>query len=381
MTGIDHVSIEDRGPDIVRATRRFTVGILMFALALLSGCRGQENIRVYNVPKETNEAPMAEAGSPHGGVSLPRLVWKELPPGWIQRPRASEGQMRIASFTIQGGQGHDAEVAVVALPGLGGTDLDFVNLWREQLKLTPVAAGDLGAMLSAVKIGDQSGKLFDVSGPAPGEGEAVGERIVVAILERVGTSWFFKLHGEGPLVAREKAAFLQFLEGIEFVEGAPSSPAPSLAASSPAPMGGSRGKPKWDVPQGWKETAPPQMIMASFALTGEGGASADVTVSSFPGDVGGVLANVNRWRGQLQLEGVNDAGLKDVAGSLEVTGGTAVMVDMTGTRSGKPARLIGVIVPNGGNTWFYKLLGSPLVAEKEKAAFLKFVQSVRYSNG
>jgi hypothetical protein len=31
---------------------------------------------------------------------------------------------------------------------------------------------------------------------------------------------------------------------------------------------------------------------------------AEVTVSAFPGDTGGLLANLNRWRGQIGLEPV-----------------------------------------------------------------------------
>lgn len=42
--------------------------------------------------------------------------------------------------------------------------------------------------------------------------------------------------------------------------------------------------------------------------------------------------------------------------------------------------MIGVVVPRDGQTWFYKLLGQPEVAEREKSAFLQFVQSAKYSN-
>ena len=40
------------------------------------------------------------------------------------------------------------------------------------------------------------------------------------------------------------------------------------------------------------------MVLASYNISAKEG-SPTVTVSMFPGDVGGVLANVNRWRGQL----------------------------------------------------------------------------------
>jgi len=41
-------------------------------------------------------------------------------------------------------------------------------------------------------------------------------------------------------------------------------------------------------------------------------------------------------------------------------------------------RLLAVVIPRSGETWFYKLMGSAEVVQQEKDAFLKFVQSVKY---
>ena len=53
----------------------------------------------------------------------------------------------------------------------------------------------------------------------------------------------------------------------------------------------------------------------------------------------------------------------------------AYMVDLKGTnaRSGKPARMVALGVPRGGETWFYKLIGDEALVAKEKDTFLKFV--------
>jgi len=59
-----------------------------------------------------------------------------------------------------------------------------------------------------------------------------------------------------------------------------------------------------------------------------------------------------------------------------------MLLDMSGQNQmtkGK-VRLISVIVPREGQTWFYKLTGDPAVAERQKTAFIRFVQSVRYPN-
>jgi hypothetical protein len=39
---------------------------------------------------------------------------------------------------------------------------------------------------------------------------------------------------------------------------------------------------------------------------------------------------------------------------------------------------VGVIVPQSGQTWFYKLMGDAKVVESQKDAFTKFVQTVKY---
>jgi hypothetical protein len=42
---------------------------------------------------------------------------------------------------------------------------------------------------------------------------------------------------------------------------------------------------------------------------------------------------------------------------------------------------VAVIVPQGGQTWFYKLMGSGQVVEREKDSFTKFVQAATYPAG
>ncbi len=94
------------------------------------------------------------------------------------------------------------------------------------------------------------------------------------------------------------------------------------------------------------------------------------------GDGGGLAANVNRWRGQLGLPPITEV----LTTSIEIAGGKAEVVDMSGTdaKTGQPSRLVGAIVPQTGQTWFYKLMGAGAVVERENDAFIKFVQSVKY---
>lgn len=130
------------------------------------------------------------------------------------------------------------------------------------------------------------------------------------------------------------------------------------------------------TPEHWQQLAAGPMQQAKFRIALEN-QTVEVTLSIFPGDAGGLLANVNRWRGQIGLNEADPAALPKLAESFDAAGPGAKIVDMTGTdaKTSRPSRLIGAIVTRGERTWYYKLLGDPELAEKEKQAFLKFAQA------
>ena len=146
------------------------------------------------------------------------------------------------------------------------------------------------------------------------------------------------------------------------------------AASSGQP------KPNWEVPSDWKEVPGGQFLVAKFMLAGATNAQASVNVSMSSGDGGGMLANVNRWRNQLGLGPLTEADLAKEVQPLDLPGGKASLADVTGpdAKDGQRARLLAVVIPRSGNTWFYKLMGNAQVVQQQKDAFMKFVQSVKY---
>jgi hypothetical protein len=123
-------------------------------------------------------------------------------------------------------------------------------------------------------------------------------------------------------------------------------------------------------------------LIAKFQVGSGAPAPADVNVSAAGGDGGGLVPNVNRWRRQLGLDALPEAEVGKLVSSVEVAGGKAVEVQMSGTdaKTGQPARLVAVIVSRTGQTWFYKLMGNPELVEQEKPAFTKFVQTAKYPN-
>jgi len=134
------------------------------------------------------------------------------------------------------------------------------------------------------------------------------------------------------------------------------------------------------VPAGWQEVSGGQFLVAKFTLTGAGGATAAVNVSSSAGEGGGLVGNINRWRGQLGLTSLSDGDVNKLVMTIDMQGGKASLVDLSGTdaRTSQPTRLVGVMVSQSGQTWFYKLMGDAKVVEAQKDAFIQFVQGVKY---
>ena len=120
------------------------------------------------------------------------------------------------------------------------------------------------------------------------------------------------------------------------------------------------------------------MIRAKFAAGNEG---VEVTVSAFEGAVGGLLSNVNRWRGQVGLPPLTEPDLPAATSREPLPAGQSTWVEMSGTdaRTGSPSRLIGVVIPHGAHTWFFKLMGPEKPALDQKPAFREFLKSVNYS--
>jgi hypothetical protein len=304
--------------------------------------------------------------------------WKTLPPT----------QIRKGNFEATA-DGKKAEITVTTFPGTVGGELENVNRWRQQVGLAPATQDQI--VSKPVTVDDTAGKVYDLSGDAEG--------LLVASVFRDGNTWFFKVKGPKDLVAAQQSAFSEFLKSVKFgasaAQAQPSQPAgldasadphaalgagdPHIAPALPSPNEQTADLPKWIVPANWSEKTPGPMILKSYSVAGKDGKTALVTISMFPGQVGGVLANVNRWRGQLGLPEVSESDLATATQATEVPGGKATLVDLTGSdRSGQPARLIAAMVPHGDSTWFYKLLGDTAVVGSEKNNFVHFLQTVQY---
>ena len=65
----------------------------------------------------------------------------------------------------------------------------------------------------------------------------------------------------------------------------------------------------WTVPDGWTEDPEPRQMRLATYLAPNAGDPVEVAVTRFAGRVGGELANINRWRGQMGLPPIDESEL------------------------------------------------------------------------
>jgi hypothetical protein len=140
--------------------------------------------------------------------------------------------------------------------------------------------------------------------------------------------------------------------------------------------------PQWTAPTDWQEGKASAMRRATFVAKGTDGQAAEIAVSVFPGDVGGLLANINRWRSQIGLGPVAPDEISGMTSDLVIDGTKATVVDFKADTAppGKtqPLRMIVVTIPHAGNSWFFKMTGDTPLVEARKETFLQFVKSVKF---
>ena len=127
------------------------------------------------------------------------------------------------------------------------------------------------------------------------------------------------------------------------------------------------------LPSGWEKIPSGKMVLETYKLI----SGSKVTLSAFPGDVGGLAANVNRWARQSNLK---DRDLiNEVLSQVKKKSGKRVylLVDFLKVTSGEQSSLLAAIFSFKDKTLFVKLVGQHRDLEAEKNTFLGFLNSIK----
>jgi hypothetical protein len=188
-----------------------------FTLIVFSGC-DRDSVKVYKVDSKSPSTASSAATMPAtmptdipvpDNSGLPNLKYT-LPAGWKEKALT---QMRVASFEVSE-NGKTADISVIPLGGMSGSDLANVNRWRGQVGLGALDEAGLQQLAEAVEICCHPAMLYDIARTNADPADA--SRILGAIFRTEETSWFFKMVGEASLVASQKANFIAFLKSTSF---------------------------------------------------------------------------------------------------------------------------------------------------------------------
>jgi len=369
---------------------------LCFGLCLVSviACKRESEIKSYNVAKEVAApaipAAPASAADPHAGIpgmagmtagaaGMPAAAeFTDSPPAHWKKQALSP--MRLASYHVEGEGGAMTDISFSLLRRAPGGILANVNRWRAQVGQAPVDEAALKPQTQVIKSSFGDALAVDIEGLASGGDALKDGRLIGVIAEEGDNAWFFKMRGNAALTATEKTHFYKWIESVK--PAAPSTPAAvpgagaAPAAAAPAAAApAADGSLSWAVPDGWVVAPATATRYATLSVAGGGGAKAELAISHFPGDVGGDLANVNRWRQQIGLAPVDAAALPPLVTKLSAGSASFSLIDA----SGAAVRMVAAWTRHGADTWFFKFSGPAELVEAEKAKFTAFIESVRFT--
>lgn len=128
----------------------------------------------------------------------------------------------------------------------------------------------------------------------------------------------------------------------------------------------------FQAPKHWQKQTASGFRVASY-LVSKNELKVDVSVTKFPGDVGGDLANVNRWRNQLGLSSISNTQLNSDFTSFKVG---AISIKSIQYNSADKAILAAIIFRNN-ESWFVKLMGDKTLVDQEKRSYRSFLESFK----
>ncbi len=353
----------------------------LLVICLLGACKKNEVV-YYEIPKETPNLARSDGlppGHPPTAGHPPGISWK-TPQGWVE----GEAQRSVrGNFHIHPNDLPHADVVVLDFPPQAVQVEDFAHLLADELKLEKEDARSNQDIFEKFSAGDNEFTLIRLTSDKPlGEEENIIS-VLAAVLKEPSRTWFFKLKGAEATIMAETDRFLEFLSSVEIDRDPHAGIAGGMAMQNlPQNASSQQGNPQWTIPEVWQPGRPSQMRRGSYQVMGDDNKMVDIAVTTFPGDVGGMLANINRWRNQIGLGPVTAGMVDTVVEKLDIDGKECQYVDLSGLTppAGKfhPQRSLVGTFTHKGNSWFFKMSGDASLVEIQQKPFMEFLNSVKF---
>lgn len=339
-----------------------------------------------------------------GPATSQRSVAYTTPPGWSELPVS---QFRDANFRVAGDP--SAECYLSTLSGEGGGLAANVNRWRTQMSLPALSDQEIAALTRVSWLGKKA-VAVDFNGTftgMSGNHNAENWRLVGYLLVEPVQSRFLKMTRPSDVLQRELENFRALAASMSF-DGPPRDDgrmdmSTELPAGHP-PMGntssgngmsandtaasaeptqvleGNRSASgyEWTPPAGWAR-GPEKAMREITYLVGNGDAECYVTLLG--GSGGGLLANINRWCGQMGQPPFRESDLASMV-QVDMLGTKATLVELErGSGSSTASEyLLGAVCLLPERSVFVKLTGPRALLERERGAFQEFCKSARAAN-
>ena len=339
--------------------------IVALAMAVLSAGCSKPNVRIYNVPKDGLSI------ASNGIEEAPEEIRWVKPDSWESLPGTA---LRKGNFRFMNENGEFASIYLSAHPDPSNGLRSVMNDWLHSLGKPPVGVGDFLEAARSLKIGGRDAlELFHVADAD--ELSGVSSFRGVSILS-ANWSWEIVITGPLPLVESQSEEFDSFLRSINFER--PANDHVSNDQSSESQF-------VYTIPEGWEEVDHSKFTVASFLIQKEGLPDANVSISWFPGEAGGIHANVNRWRRQIGLKEWIPREI-DRAKRIRAFGNrTFSIFDLRSYQSENmdktSERILAAMTYDGQGTWFIKLRGEPFVVETQSRKFFSFLEKSEFGEG
>jgi len=294
----------------------------------------------------------------------PVVSWV-MPEQWGENPGMSG--MMAGSFHIKTSLGPRGRIGVMPFRESVETT-QIVNMFARELGHPDYNESSVQPLIAHKKLGDRSFeviRLEDMSGE-----EDPPKTALLALYRHNAQTWLFPFIADRALIDKELENFYSFLQSTTLRAG--KTPVRAIAPSlPPAQPTSSVHQPTWEAPEHWERKPATQMRMGNYAVSNESGEALDFSITSFPGEVGGILANVNRWLGQVGISPTDEQGLSQYLSDRMIDEKPAKLV----LAESEEQALYAAILLHKGRSWFLKLMGDVNLARAEKENFLGLIDS------
>jgi hypothetical protein len=301
-------------------------------------------------------------GHNHEAEAASGYVWT-APEGWLEMETS---EFRQVNMQPAGDPELQCYMSVVR-----GSLMDNLNRWRGQFGLGDLTQAEIDELPDALLFALPA-KVVDLDGNFTGMGgePQANTGMLGMIMPAAQVTVTVKMTGPAAKVAAQTENFYAFCASLGW--GETSTP----PASSQESSGG--GELTFSMPESWSEAPPKSMRSINLMAA----ANTQCYLIILGGEAGGLLDNLNRWRGEVDLGPMTDAAVAELP-TLTMLGREVSLLEVSGNYQGmggegaEDQTVLGVCWIDDTSSMFMKMVGPSSEVADQKENFIAFISSLK----